>query len=63
MKFNIFKSFTLTWWQGGMYKWGMLALGIAVGANWPGIFVSYLAALLVFAAITLGYIGYVWAKQ
>ena len=30
---NLFKTFTLTWWQAGIFKVGLLALGIAVGAR------------------------------
>jgi hypothetical protein len=29
---NIFKTFTLKWWQGALFKLGMWASGIAVGA-------------------------------
>jgi hypothetical protein len=29
---NLFKTITLKWWQTGVFKWGMLAVGIAVGA-------------------------------
>jgi hypothetical protein len=28
---NLFKTLTLKWWQTGIFKAGMLALGIAVG--------------------------------
>ena len=30
-RMNIFKTFTLKWWQTAFFKWGMLALGIAIG--------------------------------
>ena len=60
---NIFKNFALTWWQGALFKWGVLALGIAIGAYWSAFFGAYLAALVVFAAVCLAYVTYVWAKQ
>jgi hypothetical protein len=60
---NIFKSFTLKWWQGGMFKWGVLLLGIAIGANWSAIFSVYIPALLVIAVLLLAYITIVWLKQ
>jgi hypothetical protein len=60
---NIFKNFTLTWWQGGLFKWGMLALGIAIGATWSGFFAGYLPALVIFAVLSLGYVTTVWARQ
>ena len=46
-----------------MFKWGLLALGIAVGAYWHDFFGSYLALLLILATLCLAYITYVWWKQ
>jgi hypothetical protein len=60
---DIFKSFTLKWWQGGLFKWGVFLLGIALGAWWPGLFSAYIPALVVIAAVFLGYITWVWLKQ
>jgi len=60
---NIFKTFTLKWWQGGLFKWGMLALGIAIGAYWSAFFIHYLLVLILVAAISLAYVTYVWWRQ
>ena len=60
---NLFKTFTLKWWQGGLFKWGMLGLGIAIGAYWHDFFGDYLPILVVMAAVTLGYVTFVWWKQ
>ena len=60
---TIFKSFTLKWWQGVLFKWGMLALGIAVGAYWHVFFGTLLVPLLVLAVVTLSYVTYVWWNQ
>jgi hypothetical protein len=60
---NLFKTFTLKWWQTGLFKWGMLALGIAIGAHWHDFFGSYLLILVVTAAVSLAYVTYVWWKQ
>lgn len=60
---NVLKTFTLTWWQGGLFKWGMLALGIAIGTYWYDVFSGYLLVLVIFAVISLAYVTYVWAKQ
>ena len=60
---NPFKTFTLKWWQGGLFKWGVFALGIAVGAFWHAFFGGYLPVLIVFAAVTLAYVTVVWWKQ
>jgi len=60
---NIFKSFTLKWWQGALYKWGVLALGIAVGTYWHVLFDGLIAYLLIVAALSLSYITLIWLKQ
>ncbi|HYL32948.1 MAG TPA: hypothetical protein VEU53_07370 [Stellaceae bacterium] len=60
---NVLKTFTLSWWQGALFKWGMLAVGIAVGAYWHDVFGGYLLVLMIFAVISLAYLTYVWAKQ
>jgi len=60
---NIFKTFTLKWWQGGIFKWGVFALGIVVGAYWPAFFAAYIPLLLFVAVVFLGYITYIWVKQ
>jgi hypothetical protein len=60
---NLFKTFTLKWWQGALFKWGVFALGIAVGAYWHIFFSGYLFILLVFAVISLAYITCVWWRQ
>jgi hypothetical protein len=60
---NLFKTFTLKWWQGALFKWGLLAMGLAIGAYWHDFFGDYLLILIVVAAICLSYITYVWWKQ
>jgi len=62
-RLNIFKNFTLKWWQTGFFKWGLLALGIAVGAYWHDFFDDYLPLLILMAVGSLGYVTYVWWKQ
>jgi len=60
---NIFGKGTFTWWQMGMFKFSVLALGIAIGAYWSDIFLSYLGALLALSILIGVYIGYLWLKQ
>jgi len=63
MCMNLFKTFTLKWWQTGLFKWGMLALGIAIGAYWHDFFDGYLPILIIVAVVSLAYVTYVWCKQ
>jgi hypothetical protein len=60
---NLFKTFTLKWWQTSLFKVGMLALGIAIGAYWHGFFGGYLLILLILAAASLAYVTYIWWTQ
>lgn len=60
---NIFKTFTLKWWQTGLFKWGMLALGIAIGTYWHDLFGGYLLILIIGAVVSLAYVTFVWWKQ
>ncbi|MGH7175443.1 MAG: hypothetical protein ACREGR_03750 [Minisyncoccia bacterium] len=43
---NLFKPTTFTWGQLYEFKWAIFLIGIAVGAEWPGIFSPY--ALVIF---------------
>ena len=60
---NLFKNFTMKWWQAGIFKLGMLALGIAVGAYWHTCFAGLIPALIAVATICLAYLTVVWWKQ
>ena len=60
---KLIKSFTMTWWQVGIFKALLLSLGIVLGATWPEIFAPLRPVLLaIFAAATV-YITWVWWKQ
>jgi len=60
---NIFKSTTLTWWQLGLLKWAVLAIGIAVGAEWADIFAPFIVVLVVAGLLVSLYLAVVWAKN
>jgi hypothetical protein len=60
---NIFKTFTLKWWQAGLFKLGMLALGIAIGTYWHVFLGGYLLIFISVAVVSLAYVSYVWWKQ
>jgi hypothetical protein len=60
---NIFKTITLKWWQGSIFKWTMLSAGIAVGATWPNIFSSWTGVFWAMFAVGAVYLTYVWWKQ
>jgi hypothetical protein len=60
---NLFKPITFEWWQAGIFKAGMWAVGIAVGAYFHTFFGPLLPELIAIAVICLGYVTYVWLRQ
>ncbi len=61
---NIFtKSTTLSWWQLGLLKIAVFAIGIVVGAHWSAFFASYTAVLLTLGIVSSVYLGIVWFKR
>lgn len=63
MGFHPFKSFTLRWWEVGLFKVGMLSIGLAVGACGPAVFAGYTVWVAIFAAVALVYITTAWFRQ
>ena len=57
---NIFKSFTMKWWQGTLFKWSMVSLGIVVGAAWPVIFNFWRTELLLLFILPTIYVTWIW---
>ena len=60
---NLFKSFTLKWWQGSLFKISIVTAGVAIGAYWSEVFSPYLVLLILVAVVSGTYISYVWWKQ
>ena len=60
---NIFKTITLKWWQGSIFKWTMLSVGIAIGATWPNPFSGWTEVFWVMFVIGAVYLTYVWWGQ
>lgn len=47
----------------GMLKFSVLFIGIAIGANWPAVFVPYTTALVV-VGLALGiYLSTIWYRE
>jgi hypothetical protein len=63
MTTNLFKSFTLKWWQASLFKLAMLAAGVAIGTYWSTFFRDYLPVLILVAVLAASYVTYVWWKQ
>jgi len=60
---KLFRSYTFSWWQMGVFKLALLAIGAAIGAYWHEFFGANLTALIIIAAIATVYTMYVALKQ
>jgi len=60
---NPFKSFTFTWWQMGVFKLALLAIGVAIGSYWHELFSDSLILLAVIAVLSSAYIAFITLKQ
>ncbi len=53
---KLFGSYTYTWWQMGVFKLALLAIGMIGGAYFAGFVTSWLWVFVVIAALSSGYI-------
>jgi hypothetical protein len=58
-----FRTLSFTWWQVGLLKFSLLALGLAIGSMWPAVFVRWRDVLLVLFVGPVFCVTYVWLKQ
>lgn len=56
---SLFQSYTFKWWQLGIFKLALLAVGSAAGAHWSAFFSAHLTALMVTAIAASSYVIYV----
>ncbi|MFA5083793.1 MAG: hypothetical protein WC475_00185 [Candidatus Paceibacterota bacterium] len=60
---KLFKSYAFTWWQLGILKLALLALGAAIGAFWSDFFGANLGVLITIAVVAGAYSIYASLKQ
>lgn len=60
---NIFKSFTLKWWQEPLFKIAAIGIGIIVGAHWHYFFTPLIIPIFIVALICGLYVLYVWWNE
>lgn len=60
---NIFKKYTYSWQEIGIFKIALLAIGILIGACWHEFWGSYFMPLAAVAIVASVYIMYVSFKQ
>ena len=62
-KVNMLKSYSFTWWQIGILKVAVLAIGVAIGAHWHELFATWITPLIVLGVVAGIYVAYVTLKQ
>lgn len=60
---NLFKNYTFTWKQIGVFKLALLSIGVIIGSVWHEFFSANMAIVVIVAIITTVYIIYVSLKQ
>lgn len=53
---KLFKSYTYAWWQIGIFKLALLAIGVFIGARWHDFFLENQTLVVVVAIIASIYI-------
>lgn len=59
----MFKSYTYTWWQIGIFKLALLAIGVLVGAYWHDFFRDNQVIFIAIAVVASVYIVYVSLRK
>jgi len=62
-KMNLFKSFTLKWWEAALFKICTISLGMIVGATWANVFIPLRALLLVICILSSICVTWIWWKE
>lgn len=60
---NLFKTYSYTWWQMGVFKLALLSIGVLIGVQWAEFWNNLTTILLLIAVVTTVYIMYVSLKQ
>jgi len=60
---NLFKSYTYTWKQIGVFKLALISIGILIGTYWYEFFSTFTTVLVVIAVVATVYVMYISLKQ
>lgn len=60
---NVFKSFTLTWWQACLVKASLISLGIILGVYWQAFFLQWIVLVTIVFIVPALYLVRVWWRQ
>ena len=60
---TLFKSYTFTWWQIGIFKLALLSIGAIIGAYGQNFFMANIPFVAIVAGVSSAYVLYVAIKQ
>ena len=60
---KIFKSYTYKWWQMGIFKLALLAIGVIFGSFFPEFFQTYLTLFISIAVVASIYVIYISLRK
>ena len=60
---NLFKDYTYSWQQIGVFKLSLFSIGVIAGTYWQEFFNNYINFVVVIAVATTAYIMYVSMRQ
>ncbi len=61
--FNLFKSYTFTWYEVGVFKLALLSIGVLIGARAAAFVLQFETMIAVVAVLATGYSLYVALRQ
>lgn len=60
---NLFKDYTFSWKQIGIFKLSLLSIGTIIGSYWHEFFNANMTLVIIVAIVATAYIVYVSMKQ
>jgi len=60
---NIFKDYTFSWLQIGVFKISLLSIGVIAGTYWYEFFIANMTVVIAVAVVATAYTMYVAIKQ
>ncbi|OGH24050.1 MAG: hypothetical protein A2698_00805 [Candidatus Levybacteria bacterium RIFCSPHIGHO2_01_FULL_42_15] len=63
MRFNLFKTFKLTWWQASLFKLSAVSFGVIISPYFQDLFRGIEPFLWILLIVSGLYIAYIWLKQ
>jgi hypothetical protein len=60
---HLFKNTVLTWWQIGMFKYGVFGCGLLIGAYFHEFIWMFVWPIFIITLVCCVYVTYVWLSE